>query len=130
MADDAELPADLRAFLYSCIETIEEAQIVMRLQASEGAWPARTIARDLALNDSIARRHLEVLVARGLLQTAVGGEVFYRYAPRSPELQRYTELLVEWWGHSRTAVMRFIATTPRGSMKRFSDAFKLRNRDE
>lgn len=57
MADDAELPYDLRAFLYSRIETIEKAQIVMRLQASEGAWTARTIARDLALNDSIARRH-------------------------------------------------------------------------
>ncbi len=126
MTDAADLPHDLRAFLYSCIDAIEQAQIVVRLQASDGARTARTIAGDLGLSDAVARRHLEVLVARGLLQTAVEGEVFYRYAPRSAELQRYAELLVEWWGHSRTDVMRFIATTPRAPMKRFSDAFKLR----
>jgi hypothetical protein len=129
MADDVDLPADLRAFLYSCIDSIEQAQIVVRLQASEGAWTARTIARDLALSDAVARRHLEVLVARGLLQTAIGEEIFYRYAPRSAALRRYTELLVEWWGQARTEVMRYIATTPRGPMKTFADAFKLRDED-
>jgi predicted DNA-binding transcriptional regulator len=127
--DDLELPADLRAFLYTCIDEVEQAQILVRLQGSEGAWNARTIARELGVADAVARRHLETLVARGLLQTAVGGEVFYRYAPKSPELQRYAELLVEWWGQARTTVVRFIATTPRGPMKRFSDAFRLREDD-
>jgi predicted DNA-binding transcriptional regulator len=121
-----ELPADLRAVLYSSLDELEQAQILVRLQGSEGAWTARTIARELGVADGVARRHLEILVARGLLQTAIGGEVFYRYAPRSAELQRFAEMLVEWWGHSRTAVMRFIVSTPRGPMKRFSDAFKLR----
>jgi DNA-binding IclR family transcriptional regulator len=122
---DAELPPDLRAFLYSCVDAVEQAEIVIRLHASEGAFTARTLARDLGVPDTAARHHLETLVARGLLQTAVGGDVFYRFAPKTPELQRFCETLVEWWGHSRSAVLRFIATNPRSSMRSFANAFRL-----
>jgi hypothetical protein len=126
----AELPPELRAFLYSCIDSIEQATLLVRLHGSEGAFPARTLARELGATDAVARHHLESLVARGVLQTAIGGEeVFYRYAPRSPDLQRFTELLVEWWAHSRAAVVRCIAAHPRQSLKSFSNAFKLRRDD-
>jgi predicted DNA-binding transcriptional regulator len=124
-----DVPAELRAFLYSCIHSVEQAEMVVRLHESEGAFPARTLARQLGIADAAARHHLETLVARGLLQTAVGGEVFYRYAPRSPELQRFAAQLIEWWGHSRSAVLRAIAMRPQ-SLASFSDAFKLRKEDE
>lgn len=125
--DDPELPpADLRAFLYSCIDAIEQAEIVVHLYDVREPTTARTVARVLGTSDANARHHLEILVARGILQTTVGDEVTYRYGPRTPDLARYTEQLVDWWGRARPAVIRFISNTRRDALKRFGDAFKIK----
>ena len=126
---DVELPPALRAFLYSCVDAVEQAEIIVSLHASNDTVTARGVARDLGVPDALARHHLETMVARGLLQTVVGDEVLYRYSPRTPELQRFCETLIEWWGHSRSAVLRFIATNPRGPMRSFSNAFRLRKKE-
>jgi hypothetical protein len=125
---DSELPPDLRAFLYSCVDAVEQADIIVLLHGSEGAFTAGMVARELGLTDGAARHHLETLVARGLLQIAVGSEVSYRYAPRSGELRRFAELLIDWWGHSRSAVLRFIATDRRSPLQSFSNAFRIRRK--
>jgi predicted transcriptional regulator len=111
------------------VDAVEQAEIIVKLHASEGAFTARTLAGDLGIADAAARHHLETLVARGVLQTAVGGEVFYRFAPKTPELQRFCDTLVVWWGESRSTVLRFIATNPRGSMRSFANAFRLKKED-
>ena len=126
---DVELPPELRAFLYACVDAVEQAEIIVTLHASDGSCTAGTLGRELGMPDTIARHHLETLVARGLLQTVVRGELFYRYAPKTPELQRLADALCESWGHSRSAVLRFIATNPRSSMRSFSDAFRLRKKE-
>ena len=123
------LPPALRAFLYSCIDAIEQAEVLVRLQQSPDAVNARTLARELGITDAQARHHLETLVARGLLQATISGEVRYRYAPRSPELQRLSELLVQFWAESRSDVIRTVAMAQSSSLSSFSDAFKLRKDD-
>lgn len=122
-----EVPAELRAFLYSCIDAIEQVEILVLLARSERLWSARTVASELSLSDAVCRHHLETLAARGLLQITVGQEVSYRYAPKSADLRRYGDQLAEHYTTSRTAIMRMIATAPRRSIKRFADAFKLRD---
>lgn len=124
-----ELPAELRAFLYSCVDAIEQVEIVVRLQRSGTPWTARGIAADLGMPDVTARHHLEILVARGLLQTAIGAEVAYRYAPKTQDLQRYGAQLLDYYGRARTQVLQFVSSSPRRSFKNFSDAFKLRKSD-
>jgi predicted ArsR family transcriptional regulator len=121
-----ELPAELKAFLYSCIDEVEQVEILALLCRSDRAATAHAVAVDLGLSDHVARHHLETLVARGLLQIAIGAEVSYGYAPKSVQLRRYAELLTEYYATSRTAILRFITTSPRRA-KRFSDAFKLRD---
>jgi hypothetical protein len=124
---EGSLPNDLRAFLFSCIDSVEQVEIVSLLcRSAPEVWTARAVARELRLSDAGARHHLETLVARGLLQTAVGAEVTYSYAPKSAELRRYADQLVDYYGSARTTVLRFIAASPRRA-KRFADAFKLRD---
>jgi hypothetical protein len=121
-----ELPADLRAFLYACIDAVEQAEFVVRLKASGEGCTARTLGTELGVPAEFARKHLETLVARGLLQTEVGSDVRYRYAPRSTELRRFAELLVECWAESRTTIVQFIVTQARSPFRTFSDAFDIR----
>ena len=60
----------------------------------------------------------------------VGEETSYRYRPRSEELARYCDLLAEHYVTSRQAVVGFVATESRLSIKGFADAFKLREPDQ
>jgi hypothetical protein len=121
-----ELPADLRAFLYSCIDAVEQVDILVLLRNSGKPWTAAATAVQLGLSDTTARHHLETLSARGLLQIGVAADVSYAYAPKSAELRRYGDRLSELHATSRTAIMRFVASSPL-RLKRFSDAFKLRD---
>jgi predicted ArsR family transcriptional regulator len=124
-----ELPNDVRAFLYSCIDSVEQVEILTLLGRSSRSWSARAVGQKLGLQDSSARHHLETLVARGLLQTAISSEVAYRYAPKSADLRRYADQLTEYYGTARTAIVRFLTTSPKRA-KRFSDAFRLRDPEQ
>jgi hypothetical protein len=128
MTEAEHLPPELKAFLYTCIDAVEQVEILTTLGEARRASTARAIAARLGLSDASARHHLETLAARGLLQITVGAEVSYTYAPKTTELQRYADLLLERYRDSRTAVLRFIAANPR-RLKRFSDAFKLRDKE-
>jgi len=124
-----DLPDDLRAFLFSCIDAAEQVEMLIRLRDSERAWSVRDVAAALLLGDNITRAHLESLVARGLLQVAVGRETTYRYAPKSPHLQRCGALLAEYYGTARSSVLGFVTASSRSGIRTFANAFKLRDPD-
>ena len=124
---DAQLPHELRAFLHTCIETIEQVELLMMLRGSERLRTAREIAGELGVSTSVARHDVETLAARGLLEVHVGDEIAYRYRPKSEELARYGDLLARHYITSRHAVLGFVAAESRLSIKRFSDAFRLRD---
>jgi len=121
------LPPELRAFLHSCIDSIEQIEILLLLQRSNRAWIARAVGAELALIGPAARSHLEMLAARGLLQIAIDKDVSYRYAPKSADLRRYGDQLALHYADSPTTILRCIASSPRRSVKQFADAFKLRD---
>lgn len=120
------LPPELRAFIFSCIDSIEQLEILSLLHRSGSPWSTRAVAAQLGFKDAAARHHLESLLARGLLKIEVGEEAAYRYAPRTPVLAGYTEQLAAFYEADRIAVLRFIATRPQ-SVRSFADAFKLRD---
>jgi DNA-binding IclR family transcriptional regulator len=123
-----ELSPELRAFLYSCIDAIEQLEMLVLLRRSGQPWTTRAVAAELGLTDVQTRASLETLTARGLLAARAGNEVTYKFEPRTPALARYADLLAEAFATSRSAVVRFVATTSRRT-KSFSDAFKLRDTD-
>ena len=123
-----ELSPELRAFLYSCIDAIEQLEMLVLLRRSGQPWTTRAVAAELGLTDVQTRAYLETLTARGLLAAKAGNEVTYKFEPRSPELTRYAALLADAFATSRSAVLRFVATKSRRT-KSFSDAFKLRDTD-
>ena len=124
------LPSELRVFLHSCIESIEQVELLLFLRGSERMRTAREIATALRMPIAIARSDVETLAARGLLEVRVAEEIAYRYRPKSEDLVRYCDLLAQYYITSRQAVLVFVATESRQSIKRFSDAFKLRDREK
>jgi predicted ArsR family transcriptional regulator len=127
--DARNLPPELRAFLHSCIESLGQVELLIMLRGSERVRTAREVASELRVSAAVARRDLETLAARGLLEVRVGEETSYRYRPKSEELARYCDLLAQHYITSRQAVFGFVATESRSAAKRFADAFKLRKPD-
>lgn len=123
----SDLPPALRAFLHSCIESITEVELLLLMRGSERPRTARDVASELGVPISVARRTVETLTARGLLEVQVGQETAYRFRPKSQELTRYCDLLAQYYITSRQSVLGFVATESRLAIKRFSDAFKLRD---
>jgi predicted ArsR family transcriptional regulator len=124
------LPSELRAFLHSCIESIEQVELLLLMRSSERIRTARDAATELNVPVGVARTHLETLAARGLLDVRVGEETAYRYRPKSDDLARYCDLLAQHYITSRQAVLGFVAAASRRSLKHFADAFKLRDPDK
>jgi predicted ArsR family transcriptional regulator len=125
---EQEFPTEFRAFLYSCIDSVEQVEILAVVSQSNHPWNARAVGARVGVPDTVARHHLETLSARGLLQIKIANEVTYSYGPKSADLRRYGDQLAEYYATSRTALLRFIATSP-PRVKRFADAFKLRDPD-
>lgn len=123
------LPAHLRAFLYSCIDSLEQLEILMLLRGSGDGWRARDVAQELGIPDSRARAYLDALVARGLLRATIRGEISYEFKPSSESLSRYTNELSVVLAESRADVMRFVASLPPSSVRSFASAFKLRDQE-
>ena len=65
-----------------------------------------------------------------ILETLVAGESCFTYRPKSKELARCCDLLAESYVGSRQALLGFVATESRRSVKRFADAFRLSNPEE
>ena len=123
---DSALPASLRVFLHTCIDSIGQVELLLLLRGSLRWRTVAEIATELGISTAVARRDVETLAARGLLEVRVGDETAYKYAPKSDDLARYCDELAQFYITSRQAVLSFVATESRLSIKRFADAFKLR----
>jgi predicted DNA-binding transcriptional regulator len=126
MEDPGDIPAEVRAFISSCIDTVEVVEILSLLVQSNRPWTVKAAGGELRLAENVVRAHVEMLGARGLVKITAGPEVSYQYAPKTSDLRRYAELLCEHYAKSPVTIIRFIAARPRRAAEGFADAFKLR----
>lgn len=119
---------ELRAFVYSCIDSVDQLQVLVLLGTGEGPWTARLVAQQMSLSDHAVRHHLESMAARGLVVVTVAGDAAtWRYAPKSDTLRRLGDELVAAYQRVPMAVIRLVATNARPSIRSISDAFRLRD---
>jgi hypothetical protein len=121
------LPSELRAFIHTCIESIEQVELLIIMRGSERSWSTRDVSEELGVPLALARRDLDTLAARGLLEVAVGTETTYKYRPKTSDLARYSDLLARHYVSSRHLIFKAVSDT-RAGVRRFADAFKLRDK--
>jgi DNA-binding IclR family transcriptional regulator len=124
-----ELSAELKAFVFACIDSVEQMEILALLRTRATPLSANAVAQAIGIAPALTRTHLDTLTARGLLRTDVSSELLYRFAPATENLADYATRLIAIYSDSKTVVLRAIAQNARPSLKRFSDAFKLRGKE-
>ena len=126
-----ELPSELRAFLFTCVDSVEQLEILLRMHASARAWTVKEMSAAAETAEPMTRAHLEALVARGLLRIQSGvtldAAFTYSYEPKSADLARYVDLLAHHYHTAKASVVSFVSLYAQGGLRRFSDAFKLRD---
>jgi hypothetical protein len=116
------LPAELREFLATSIDSIAQLEALLLLRAAPGVWNGQDVAARLYVNEEDALGALSHLAALGLLVRSGG---CYRYAPSSDELSGVANLLADSYRNHLIAITNLIHSKPR-RIQEFADAFKFK----
>jgi hypothetical protein len=93
------------------------------------AWTPETIARELYSTPSSVRGRLDALIRQELVGTE-GTPPIFHYRPQTPSLVATLDRLAECYRQRRVAVITLIASKPLENVRAFSDAFRLRRKDQ
>lgn len=117
------IPAELRDFLISTIESIAQLEALLLMRASpEQSWTARSAADRLYVSEREAAEVMRHLVSAGLA-TQLDGD--FLYGPRAPKLAVLVDQLAEHYRHHLIPITKLIHARPL-RITEFSDAFKFR----
>ena len=123
------LPDDVHRFLYQHITSVEQLEVLLIARRSPGrSWSAGDMARELYSHPSSIAQRFRVLLGAGLMRESAPEH--FQYAPRSRELHDTVGRVDDMYRERRVAVISLIASKPIENVKAFSDAFRIRRKEE
>lgn len=127
MGTGAELPQEVRAFVECHLVTGAQADVLLLVHRdADRVWIAGAVGRELRIDGKQAEQLLDRFVTSGLLRREADG---YRYEPRTRRLADVADAFVALYPTYRVAIISLIFSKPSGSIRDFSDAFRLRDED-
>ena len=127
MGTSAELPREVRAFVERHLVTGAQAEVLLLVHGdADRVWQASTVGRELRIDERQAEHLLDRFVSSGVLRRETDG---YRYEPRTRKLAEVAGDFVALYPTYRVAIISLIFSKPSGSIRDFSDAFRLRDED-
>jgi predicted ArsR family transcriptional regulator len=126
---DAGLPEHVQGFLMAHIDSIEQLEVLLLLQArKEREWTAAEVALELRITKDSAATRMEDLSAGGLLTSNGGRPERYRYSPIRSDDVRAIAALAMAYSKLRVSVITFIFSKPQTRGHGLADAFFLKKR--
>ena len=120
-----ELPPEVSAFVERHLTTGAQADVLLLVHADPNrTWTSAAVGRELRIEEKQADQLLTGFVRTGLLRRGRDG---YRYEPRTRRLAEVADAFVALYPAYRVAIISLIFSKPSGSIRDFSDAFRLRD---
>jgi hypothetical protein len=109
---------------------VEQLEVLLLLHGTpQVGWTTDRIARELYSTPSSIKGRLGTLLKQDLV-VAAGDPAIYHYQPGTPALHTAVQRLAETYRDRRVAVVTLIASKPMENVRAFSDAFRLRKKDQ
>jgi predicted ArsR family transcriptional regulator len=125
------VPSTVSAFLADHIRSLEELQLlIVMVQAPDRWWDATTAARELGIDPPAARRGLDALAKRNLLDIRITGDVRYQFGPGTDDLRAAARATEDAYRTNPLAVVQLVAQTGKRGLRDFADAFRIRRDDD
>jgi len=123
---------EVRRFINTHLHSFSQLELLLHLRDNpDESLTAEVAARELRLGDGQAADLLRDLHTRGLLAVGDGDPPMrYRYEPKSHELALQVEGLAKIYPTYRHRIVHLIFSKPPESITNFSQAFRLRKKDE
>lgn len=123
------VPAEVRRFIAAEIESVGQLEVLLLLRgAPDKTWTADEVERALVMQAGSATGWLEQMAGGAFVARQAARS--YRYAPASAEVEQTIDRLAESYAKYRVAVIGLIFSKPSEGVTRFSDAFRIRRKDD
>jgi DNA-binding IclR family transcriptional regulator len=114
-------------FAAAHLRGLEDLQVLLTcLEARDRWWDAAGIARQIGLKLSSARRSLDHLASRNLLDIRITGDLRYQFKPGNAVLEDAALACASAYRANPIAVVRLVAESAQRNLRDFADAFKFR----
>lgn len=121
------IPPHVKTLILDHIDSVGQLDVLLLLQRDpKKKWRAASVASELRTDPTWAMDQLEILHARGLLQTIPGPEPAYFYHPSTPALEDAIRGLARAYAERRVSIINIIISKPDDRIQVFADAFRLR----
>jgi hypothetical protein len=124
-----EIPAEVRDFLESCIDSVEQLRVILLLREDPARdWSAAELAHELRSTESSIGKRLAGLYERGVLVRPASA-ARHRFAPASPAVARVVGELDEIHQKRPYRVIDIIYSRAPDALTAFADAFRIRRKE-
>ena len=126
-----DIPPEVRAFIAENLGSVVQLETLLLLHgAPERGWAADDVAGSLKIDRAWAEGQLETLCDEGLADR-VGDAPPWRYRfVREGKVRSAVDALAKAYAERRVTVISLIFAKPPDPLRAFSDAFRLRRKDE
>jgi hypothetical protein len=127
---DDKIPRDIQRFIEQHIDSVDQLEVLLLLGAEpEREWNATGVSSALYRQPEAAAARLEALAAGGLAVESGENPPTYRLDRASADNERMVQALAHFYKHYKHAIITLIYERPRGSIRSFSDAFRIRPKE-
>jgi DNA-binding IclR family transcriptional regulator len=110
--------------------SLEDLQVLLTcLDARDRWWDADSMARELGMSVSTARRVLDHLARGNLLDIRITGDVRYQFKPGNARLEGAALACAAAYRVDPIAIVQLVGDSKRRSVRDFADAFRIRGSD-
>ena len=120
------IPVDVKQFIVSHINSIEQLEILVLLTESKRAWSVTDLADKICTTVDSAKNRIESLKSAGLVSVSPVNPQAYVYQPRTHEVDAMVANLLKEYRERRISIINFIYSQPIQNIRTISDAFRLR----
>ena len=119
------------AFVADHVRSLEELQVLIAVvQMPDRWWDATSAARELGIAAPAARRALDALAGRNLLDIRITGDVRYQFRPGTDALRAAAIATEDAYRTNPLGVVQLVTQTGKRGLRDFADAFRIRRDDD
>lgn len=123
------LPAGVADFITSHLTSLADLQVLLTcIDAAERWWSPAVIARELNVTTGAARKSLDHLARRTLLDIRISDDVRYRFSPVTPQLTADALACAAAFRKNPLSVLELFGRSR--SVRDFADAFRIKRHDD
>ena len=125
-----EIPSELLAFLHSCIDSVEQLQILLLLSRDNSYRTVEEISRELRSTPASVQKRLQDLKMRNVLaDNAFGEKGAIRLSASSPEVAKTILALATLYRQRPHRVIAQIFANPPAPLQSFAESFKIKRKE-